>query len=511
MKKEIVINATNEESRIAVIEDGKLAEIFVQSPHSERLVGDIYKGKVRKVLPGMQAAFIDIGFHQDGFLHFSDVGNTFLATGEDDIEDEVIQKAGNTKDRAIEIAKSLKSGQEILVQIVKEPISNKGPRVTTDISLAGRYVVLMPNQKNVGISRKIYSASEKRRLRKIARSQLPKGWGSIIRTAAVDQPETALANDYKYLIKQWKKIESEAKKVAVKTRLHKDMDMVDAIIRDHFKDDVSLVTIDSRKVWRETKAYLKEFSPELLKKLAYYGEKNPIFDQFGIEAELQKSLEKKVWLKSGGYLIIEQTEALTSIDVNSGRFMGKEDHETNSMKINLDAGLEIARQLRLRDIGGIIIVDYIDVDSAPNKKKVFTHLTSSMKRDRAISKVSELSRFGLIEMTRQRIRPPVIHKFYETCPTCLGNGMVPTVNNTVAQIERWIRRYRAGGGDIRLVLSVHSDVEDYLLKGFFNKKYELMIKYFVVLKVVVDEHLHKHQFKVSLKKSGDDITNQIKA
>jgi ribonuclease G len=372
-------------------------------------------------------------------------------------------------------------------------------------------VVFLPNQTNIGISKKIYSHSERRRLKKISNQYLPENCGTIIRTAAMGQKDSAIANDYKFLLKLWDKIQLEAKNVPVRTRLHKDMDMVDAIIRDHFKEDVERVYIDSRKIWREIKSYLKEFSPEMLEKLEYFHEKTPIFDHFGIENELQKALDKKVWLKAGGYLIIEQTEALISIDVNSGRFMGKEDHESNSLKINLEAAVEIARQLRLRDLGGIIIVDFIDVENDKNKLKIYNELTKYLKRDRAITKVLEMSKFGLIEMTRQRIRPGVIHKFYETCPVCHGVGLVPTVNNTIAKIERWVRRYRASGGDLRLVMQVHPEVADYLLKGFFNKRYQLMLKYFVVLKIEVNEKLLKHQFRVFLKKSGEDITNQIKA
>ena len=509
-KKEILINTTNEETRIAVLERNKLVEVFVERPDNERMVGDIYKGRVRKVLPGMQAAFIDIGMQQDAFLHFNDVGTSFMAPGEDEIEDETIERSKTLKDRAIKIAKTLKKDQDILVQIVKEPIANKGQRVTTDISLAGRYVVLLTNQENIGVSRKIYSIKEKKRLRKIAQAHLRKGFGTIIRTAAVDCDEESLSNDYDYLQKLWRKIETVAKKTQIRHRIHKDMDMVDAIIRDHFKSDVERVVIDSRKVWKEIRSYLKNFSPNLLDKLEYYSDKDPIFDQFNIENDLQKSLEKKVWLKNGGYLFIEHTEALTSIDVNSGKFMGKKDHETNSMKINTEAAVDIARQLRLRDIGGIIIIDFIDVENESNKKKIYLELVKELKKDRAISKVAEISRFGLIEMTRQRIRPSLIHNIYETCPVCEGNGLVPTINNIISKIERWIKRYRTIGGDRRLVLLVHPEVAEYLLNGFFNKKYELMWKYMIVLTVEASERLLKHQFKFYLKKSGEDITNQIK-
>lgn len=509
-KKEILINANNEESRIAILEDEVLVEVLFESPDNERMVGDIYKGKVGKVLPGMQAAFIDIGMQQDAFLHFSDVGSNYMAAAVDEIEYESIDRSENMNERAVNIARSLKRDQEILVQIVKEPIANKGPRVTTDISLPGRYVVLLTNQRHIGVSKKIYSPKEKRRLQKIAKEYLPDGFGTIIRTAASEHDDESLISDYKYLLKLWGKIENIARKTPAKNRIHKDMDMVDALIRDHFKDDVSRVIIDSRKVWKEIKNYLKDFSPQLLDKLEYYSEKTPLFDKFNIEQDLQKSLEKKVWLKNGGYLFIEHTEALTSIDVNSGRFIGKQDHESNSMKINLEAASEIARQLRLRDIGGIIIIDFIDVENEKNKLKIQSGLINGLKRDKAISKVEEISRFGLIEMTRQRIRPSLIHNMYETCPTCNGNGLVPTMGNIISYIERWLKRYRSKGVDRRLVLVLHPEMADFMLNGFFNKKYELMWKYFIILTIEVSERLLKHEYRFYLKKTGEDITNQIK-
>jgi ribonuclease G len=511
MTKEILINAGNEETRIALLEDKKVVEAFVESAENLRMVGDIYKGKVRKVFPGMQAAFIDIGLAQDAFLHFSDIGKAFLFTGEDDIEYEKVKRADNLIDRAKHIAASLHPGSEILVQIIKEPIAHKGPRVSTDIALAGKYVVLLPNQKHIGVSKKIYAIREKKRLRKIAETHLENKHGTIIRTAAIDIDDKALGAEYVHLLSKWKMVASSVASAPVRTRIYQDMNMADSIIRDYLRDDINNVYIDSRKTWKEIRGYVKNIAPTFTNRIQYFKEREPIFDAFGVENDLQRSLEKKIWLKNGGYIIIEHTEALTSIDVNSGRFIGKKDHESNSMKINLEAVREITRQLRLRDIGGIIIIDFIDVEDDKNQKKVFLELIKEFKKDKAITKVAEMSRFGLIEMTRQRIRPSLIYNIYEKCSTCDGIGLLPSMPTIISRIERWIRRYRAVNRPSRLVLKVHKEVADHLLEGRFNIRYKWMWKYFCLLDIEVSEQLPKHQFKMLLKRTGEDISRQIKA
>jgi ribonuclease G len=511
MHKEILINATNEEKRIAVVEEEQLVEFFVESPNRERMVGDIYKGRVRKVLPGMQAAFIDIGFSQDAFLHFSDIGNTFTAAEDDELEEENIRSAHNLRERAKNISSSLHANQDLLVQIIKEPISNKGPRVTTDISLAGRYVVLLTNQQHVGVSRKITKPGEKKRLRRIAADHLPKGFGTIIRTAAAEKEDADLVNDYEYLLKLWRKIERHAAQAPALHRVHQDMNMVDAVIRDHFNADVDRVLIDSRKEYREIKSYLRDFAPPLLDKLEYHKSRQPLFDNYQIEDDLQRSLEKKVWMKNGGYLFIEHTEALTSVDVNSGRFIGRKDHESNAMKTNLEAVREIARQLRLRDIGGIIIIDFIDVGAAGNKFRIYKDLLRELRRDRAITKVGEISRFGLIEMTRQRIRPSLIYNIYEICKCCNGHGQVPTMGHIVSKIERWIKRYRSQWGDRRLILQAHPEVVAYLDDGFYSRRYELMFKNFISLTLESDADMKKHEFRFLLKRNRKEMTAKIKS
>lgn len=497
MVKEIIINSTNEETRIAILEDKKLVELFVERPEYERMVGDIYKGKVSRVLPGMQAAFIDIGHEQNAFLHFSDV----TASYQDyfiDYEEEEEQNRGRVrkKETEFEVAKNLKKGQDILVQIIKEPISTKGCRVTTEIALPGRFVVLVPGKKQVGISRKIQDNKERRRLRDIARQIVPDHFGTIIRTVAEGKQERVFRKDLKALMDTWKKVEKNVKTNEAPVLVYKDMAMASSIIRDLFTSDVDKVVVDSRKLMSEILSYVKYVAPQLSHKISYYKSKTPIFDEFNIEREIINMGNSKAWLKNGGYLIIEPTEALVSIDVNSGKFIGRKDHETNSLKINMEAAREIARQARLRDLGGLIVIDFIDMLEASNRKRVYSELKKEFAKDRSITKIEEISRFGLLEMTRQRVRPSVLHSINETCPVCNGSGLVPSINTTVSNIERWIQRYRSSRGDRRIVIHVTPQIFSYLNKGRYSKRLKLMWKYWMKIRLVKDNRLSIGEFQV---------------
>ncbi len=506
MKKEIIINSTNEDTRIAILENNKLVEIFVERPDNERMVGDIYKGKIRRVVKGMQAAFIDIGFEQDAFLHFSDMGqevNQLFA----DVDEEFLE--GDKIKTDMDPADLLRNGQEIVVQIIKEPISSKGPRVTTELTLPGRFLVLVPNQHRVGVSRKIASARERRRLRNIARKILPKNYGLIVRTVAEGKDEKTLEQDLQKLIKTWHKVQQEIKRSRAPKLLFKDLGMASSVIRDLFTSDVKRVVVDSRKMYREITRYLKEVGSELVNRVEYFKSKRPIFDEFNIEQELQRSVERKVWMKTGGYIIIEQTEALTSIDVNSGRYFGKKDHERNSLKINLEAAREIARQLRLRDIGGLIVIDFIDMEQEENKQKVLKELRKEFAHDRAITRIEEMSRFGLVEMTRQRIRPSLIYNINETCPVCNGTGLVPTQGTILANIERVIRRYIASNYDRRIIIRAHPHVIDYLNNKKISRRHRLMWKYWIKIDTEVDETMNPYEFRVLVKKTREDVTKKF--
>jgi len=497
MTKEIIINATNEETRIAILEDSRLVELFVERPEYERMVGDIYKGKVSRVLPGMQAVFIDIGLEQNAFLHFSDVSASYQDYFIDyDEEDAPDNKPKRRRGNDFDVAKNLKKGQDILVQIIKEPINTKGCRVTTELSLPGRFMVLIPGKRNIGISRKIAEQKERRRLKDLARQIIPEHFGVIIRTVAEKKQERELRKDLNKLMTTWKKVEAEIKSKEAPSLVYKDMAMASSIIRDLFTSDVGDVVVDSRKLMREIVSYVKYVAPHLSHKVSYYRDKLSIFDHYKIEQEIEKLGHSKVWLKNGGSLVIEPTEALVSIDVNSGKFIGRKDHDSNSLKINLEACREIARQARLRDFGGLIVIDFIDLQSEENKKKVFMELRKEFAKDRSITKIEKLSRFGLIEMTRQRVRPSVVHTINDSCPVCNGTGLVPTLNTTVSAIERWVQRYRTERGDRRITIRVTPDVFRFMNKGRYDRRLKLMWKYWMKIRLVRDDKLSMGNFEV---------------
>lgn len=507
MEKEIIINSTNEDTRIALLEDRRLVELFVERPDNERKVGDIYKGKVRKVVKGMQAAFIDIGFKQDAFLHFSDMGNRvgqlFADIDDDDLEDN-----GEVRND-VDPQDLLHNGQEIVVQIVKEPIANKGPRVSTEINLPGRFVVLLPKLRKVGVSRKISSNQERKRLRSLMRKLLPKDFGLIIRTVADGKDEEALKQDLNRLLEQWKDLEKKMPDAKAFTLLYKDLSMASSVIRDLFTEDVKRVVVDSRKLHRDIQEYLKDVSSDLHRRVEYYRGKQPVFDAFEVEKEIQRSIEKKVWMENGGYLFIEQTEALSVIDVNSGRYFGRKDHERNSLKINLDSVREVARQVRLRDIGGLLVIDFIDMEENANKKRVLNELYKEFSRDRAVSKIEPMSRFGLVEMTRQRVRPSLIYNITEPCPNCKGTGLVPTKGTIMANVERAIRRYTVSRFDRRVVLQVHPEMFEYINNKRFGRAFQLMWKYWVKIIAEANEELMPHEFRLLEKRTRKDVTSQF--
>lgn len=501
MKKEIFINSAISETRIAILENGKLVELFVERPENERMVGDIYLGKVVNVMKGMQAAFVDIGQGQDAFLHFSDIGETYREYGTGiDYDEESRRSTLLDKDL-------LRENQEILVQIIKEPINSKGSRITTEISLAGRFLVLVPNQKLIGVSKKITSHREKRRLRKIARTIRPEGFGLIIRTVAGGKDQDTLESDQESLIKIWKKIEKKVQKSRPPTLIHKDMGMASSIIRDLFTPDVNRLVVDSRKMMRDIKNYLKDVAPPLLDKVDFHNPKMPVFDYFDIESEIEKSLTRKVWMKSGGYLIFDHTEALVAVDVNSGKYVGRKDHEQNSLKINLEAARDIARQLRLRDIGGIIVIDFIDMQDPKNRKKVYDELKRELKKDRAQASLATISDFGLMQMTRERVRPSLLFSFSEQCPTCGGTGRVTSKSSVVTKIERWIKRFKTKHKERSLKLYVHPEMARHLTRGVKSIIKKMMWRFWLRIEVIADDSLRIDEFKFFSKRGQHEWKN----
>jgi ribonuclease G len=459
MKREILISSTPQEARVAILEDDILVEFLVERPDAARMVGDIYLGEVQAVLPGIQAAFVDIGTEKAAFLHASD-----LAEEEDD--DENGNGNGGGRRRSFPpIQDVVQKGQQLLVQVTKEAISTKGPRVTTQISLPGRFLVHMPQSDHVGVSRKIDDREERARLRKMARDNLPKDSGGlIIRTAGEELTPELFQRELKTLLGNWKQIQRKARSVKAPALVHREADLTRGIIRDIFTNKVDSLTVDSREVHGEIKRYLDGIDPDLMKRVHLYDDPLPLFDKFGIEETIREAFQRRVDLPSGGYLIIEPTEALVSVDVNTGRYTGKKDPEKTILRTNLDAAREVARQLRLRDIGGIIVVDFIDMDTKSSQDRVLQELRTYLNRDRARTRAFAVSELGLIEMTRQRVRPSLYYSLTEPCAHCDGAGRVFTAETVVRRIERALHRAAVNGDDRRLAVRVHPQVALHILE-----------------------------------------------
>ncbi len=539
MKKEIVINETADQIRIAITEDGRLAEIFVDTPGKERMVGDIYLGKIARVMPGIRAAFIDIGHKQDAFLHFSDVDpnideySSLIGEDEPDLQDDDDDEAetvgapadrgtrqqqgqryqpkGQRPPRPPQKDVNLDRGQSIIVQVTKEPVGKKGVRVTSKVSLPGRYVVLLPFDGRVGVSKKLYNFREKKRLRRIVRSMLPEGFGVIIRTVAEGKEEELLKNDLEQLIKTWREIEKSLKTEQPPILLYKDLSTVSSVIRDLFNNEVQRVVVDSRRLYKEITTYVKWFSPNLLDKIEFYRGKQPIFDVFGVAKDMQESLGRRVALKTGGYLVIDPTEAMTVIDVNSGRYAASKEQEQNSLRTNIEASREIVRQLRLRDIGGIIVIDFIDLDDERNKRKVYEELRREFRRDRAKSTVLPMTEFGLVQITRQRIRQSIMQSFSETCPVCSGTGIIQSRATVLTDITGWFGRIRNEGHNGRIFkLTVHPYIAYYLKEGRPSHLMSLMWKNKVIIKLDANPSIPVNSFKVYSNSEKREVTEEFK-
>ena len=456
MRREILVSATPQESWVAILEDEQLVELMFDRPDRGRMLGDIYLGRVEAVLPGIQAAFVDIGTEKAGFLHVSD-----LDRDEDEEEEggNGSKNGGRRQKKYPPIQDQIQKGQEILVQVTKEPISTKGPRLTAQISLPGRFLVYMPNSTHVGVSRKIEDREERARLRKMAKDIVPPDSGGVIvRTVGEEVTEDTLQKEFKRLHGNWKKIQRKAGSGRAPLLVHEEMKMIGGIIRDLFSDKFDAITVDDKEVLNHVKQYLQSVDPDIIERVKHHTGSVPLFDQYKIEEEIQAAFQRKVILPSGGYIIIEPTEALVSIDVNTGRYTGKKDPEHTILRTNLDAAHEIAKQLRLRDIGGIIVVDFIDMESQQNRDRVLHELRSHLGRDRARTKAFEVSGLGLIEMTRQRVRPSLFHALTESCDHCGGTGRLYTAQTVVRRIERSLKRAAAAQVEHSLIVRVHPEV-----------------------------------------------------
>jgi len=523
MFKEIIINSSAAQTRVAITEDGNLTDFFVDYPENRRMVGDIYLGKVARVLPGIKAAFIDIGMKHDAFLHFSDIGErtqdiqSIIGDDSDvdeDDDDEVVKQPVNPNSpqsiknniEMINGVPKLSKGQEIIIQITKEPVANKGVRVSSSVSIPGRFCVLLPFDYKIGISKKIMDFRERKRLRNIARSILPKNFGLIIRTVAKNQPEEALLEDLKYLKKIWEDIETTVKTEKPPSLIYQDLSTTISVIRDLFTNDISKIFIDSRKLYKQIRDYIYLVQPGLTDKVEHFKSSKPIFEAFKIDEQIKTLLGRKVPMKSGGYLIIEHTEAMVVIDVNSGRYAANKDQELNSLRTDLEASREIARQLRLRDIGGLIVVDFIDLEEEKNRKKILDELRKEFRRDRAKVSVLPMSDFGLVEITRQRIRQNIVQAMNEACPYCDGTGLLTKKSHILYEIEEWIKKYKQKKSQGPLILKCHPTIAEKLCEGTIKNITKLQLKNFVRIKLTEDDKLSVRQFKFFAKRSKKDIT-----
>ena len=500
------MSATAHESWVALMEDGQLVELMFDRPDQARLLGDIYLGKVEAVLPGIQAAFVDIGTDKAGFLHVAD-----LDTGDDEEEN----GGGGRRRRPKKyppIQDLIKKGQQVVVQVTKEPIGTKGPRLTAEVSLPGRFLVYMPGSSHVGVSRKIEDRDERSRLRKLAKGILPKNSGGIIvRTVSEELNEDTFRKDFKRLSENWKKILKKREGAKAPALLHREAKLVSGVIRDLFSNRFESITVDDKATYNEILQYVKNVAPDLKDRVRLYSDPVSLFDKHGIEQEIQAAFEKKAMLPSGGYIIIEPTEALVSIDVNTGRYKGKKDPERTILTTNVEAAREIARQLRLRDVGGIIVCDFIDMESQQNRDHVLHELRTHLGRDRARTKAFEVSGLGLVEMTRQRVRPSLFNSLTKTCDHCEGGGRVYTPATVVRQIERSLRRVSAKGEERKILIRMHPEVTLRILEDEPDFLRRLGRHTKLSLDMTDDPLLREDEFRILSGAANTDVTARYAA
>jgi ribonuclease G len=486
MPVQLIINAERHETRVALVEDGVVAELLFERAKERGIVGNIYKGRVQRVLPGMQAAFVDVGLEKAAFLYVGDI----LPKAHHDEEDEEERPRGGEpasptlgadagSDTAsadgdghggrggergrrddLKIEDLVKEGQEIVVQVTKDAIGTKGVRVTCQVTLPGRHLVYMPTSAHVGISRRITDETERARLREIVDGLKPAGTGFVVRTAAEGVPLAKLQADIEFLVALWKDVQHKSETQRAPSVVHPDLDLILRATRDIFTNDVEKLVVDDKGAYARIVQFIEGFQPTLAKAVELYQGQEPLFDHLGIEAEVSRALSRKVWLKSGGYIVIDQAEALCAIDVNTGRYVGKRNLEDTITKTNLEAVKEIAYQLRLRNMGGMIVIDFIDMDKQQNRDKVQSALNEELKKDRARTNVVRISELGLVEMTRQRVRESLGRLLTEPCFYCDGRGAIKSKLTVAYEVFRQIRRQAASIKEKVIVVHCHPEVAD---------------------------------------------------
>ena len=519
MKNQIIIHSSGKQTRVALLENGELAQLFIESEENQRTVGDIYLARVHKVMSGIRAAFIDVGMEKDAFLHFSDAGDHLgsylqMLNGERSISSSAKEELSrfnklSNNEKQILAGKMLKNNQNILVQVVKEPIGSKGPRVSTDITIAGRFLVLIPMGEYIAISKKITNNRERKRLKSTVGSMLPDGFGVIVRTVTQNQDKEAIEEDMRTILKKWERILNKLESSKPPSLLYKDLDITESLIRDLFAKQYDRVLIDDYQLYKSIKSYVSQIAPKMLPAVQLYKGKDHVFDHVNIGQDVNSIFSPRVRMPSGGYLIFEQTEAMYVVDVNSGPYAAKEKQEDNSLKTNLEAAREIAKQLRLRDIGGIIVVDFIDLRDSKNRKKIYDELKKEFKKDQAKTNVIGMSDFGLIQITRQRIRPSVVNSVSKVCPMCGGSGSVVSQDTIVTDVESWISKFKFSTDYRAVDIYVNPYLRSFLCKGFFSQRWRWMLKYRMRITFVADQTISLNEFKATLSGSEVEITDIV--
>lgn len=494
MNIEIIINTHFYETRVAILENSKLVELFTEKKEQELLVGNIYKGIVKDVLPGMGAAFIDIGLNRTAFLHYKDINPNFLPEKKRRIR---------LKYDSSHIRKVIAPGQDIIVQVKKDPIGKKGARVTGKISIPGKFLVYIPHDSKIALSRKIVSQEEKARIKKILSNIKEKNTGLIVRTDTEGIDEEDFKQEYNGLAKTWKFLTKQMKHAKAPYCIFDENDLSYTLIRDLFNSSIERLVIDDKKMRRKIIGNLKDVSPDLINRIELYQEDSPIFDAYGIEKEIENIFKSRIKLPSGGNITIQQTEALVSIDVNTGSFTGRTTYDQTIKTTNMEAALEAARQIRLRDLSGIMVIDFIDMNNETDQEEVFQALKGSLKRDRAKNKVYPFSPLGLIEISRKRTRPSLLLTYSEQCPHCNGTGRMLSDDSVGVKISRWLQRahYFIQNDPLKIVVPEK-------VKVFFDENPEVLSDFDNKLQIVADKKLKLDEFKIFSLKNNKELTSQ---
>lgn len=509
--KEVIINAETLETRVAVTEDGKLEEFNIERTTEERLVGSIFKGKVRNLEDGLKAAFVDIGFEKNAFLHYWDIVPNQFDSGVEIVEREG-RRAQKPKITQKDIPRLYSPGSDIIVQVTKGPIGTKGPRVTTNLVLPGRFLVLLPNSDQSGISRKIENQEERKRLKKILRElSIPDGMGVIMRTAGEGQQKRYFVRDLALLLEEWGEVSDKIKKQPMATCVFQEPDLIERTVRDFLTEDVERIVVDNNKAYERMREMIAKISKRSANKIKFYTDAQAVFDRFGVTKQLENAFSRQVHLKSGGYIVIDETEALVAIDVNTGRHKGGKDQEQAILKVNQEAADEICRQLRLRNMGGLIVLDFIDMKSGRDRQNVYQRVKEGLRRDKAKTHILPISQLGLMEMTRQRHSESVRSAVYDDCPYCKGRGKVKSTITMSVEIQRKLqeilKKRTRDENDFQLRIVVNPTVLDRLRTEDEKHLIEMEKRYFGKLSFRADNGMHAEQFKIVNVESNEELAN----